>query len=442
MQIQLSDHFTYGKLFRFTLPSVVMMIFTSIYGVVDGFFVSNFIGKTTFAAVNFIWPLLMMLGAVGFMFGAGGSALVAKTLGEGDRERANKLFSLVVYVSIACGIVITTLGLIFIRPIVALLGAEGQMLEDAVTYGRVLLLTLTPFMLQMEFQSFFINAERPNLGLWVTVASGVTNMVLDALLVAVFPLGIIGAAMATALSQAVGGILSLIYFFCPQKSLLRLTKTRFYGKELLKACTNGSSELMSNISMSLVSMLYNFQLMKYAGEDGVAAYGVLMYVCMIFISIFIGYAIGTAPLIGYNYGAENHAELKNLVKKSNILIGICSVLMLGLSLVLAAPLSKLFVGYDPALFEMTRRAFYIFSFSFIFSGMAIFGSSFFTALNNGLISAFMSFMRTLVFQVAAVIFLPMVFDIDGIWYSIVVAELLAFVVTLTFMIGQRKRYHY
>ena len=442
MQIQLSDHFTYGKLFRFTLPSVVMMIFTSIYGVVDGFFVSNFIGKTTFAAVNFIWPLLMMLGAVGFMFGAGGSALVAKTLGEGDRERANKLFSLVVYVSIACGIVITTLGLIFIRPIVALLGAEGQMLEDAVTYGRVLLLTLTPFMLQMEFQSFFITAERPNLGLWVTVASGVTNMVLDALLVAVFPLGIIGAAMATALSQAVGGILSLIYFFCPQKSLLRLTKTRFYGKELLKACTNGSSELMSNISMSLVSMLYNFQLMKYAGEDGVAAYGVLMYVCMIFISIFIGYAIGTAPLIGYNYGAENHAELKNLVKKSNILIGICSVLMLGLSLVLAAPLSKLFVGYDPALFEMTRRAFYIFSFSFIFSGMAIFGSSFFTALNNGLISAFMSFMRTLVFQVAAVIFLPMVFDIDGIWYSIVVAELLAFVVTLTFMIGQRKRYHY
>ena len=442
MKIQLSDHFTYGKLFRFTLPSVVMMIFTSIYGVVDGFFVSNFIGKTTFAAVNFIWPLLMMLGAVGFMFGAGGSALVAKTLGEGDRDKANKLFSLIVYVSIACGVIITVLGLIFIRPIATLLGAEGQMLEDAVIYGRILLLTLTPFMLQMEFQSFFITAEKPNLGLWVTVASGVTNMALDALLVAVFPLGLVGAAMATALSQAVGGILSLIYFFCPQKSLLRLMKTRFYGRELLKTCTNGSSELMSNISMSLVSMLYNFQLMKYAGEDGVAAYGVLMYVCMIFISIFIGYSIGTAPLIGFNYGAENHAELKNLLKKSIVLIGISSILMLGMSLALATPLSKLYVGYDPSLFEMTKRAFYIFSFSFVFSGMAIFGSSFFTALNNGLISAFMSFMRALVFQVAAVIFLPMIFDIDGIWYSIVVAELLAFVVTVSFMIGQRKRYHY
>lgn len=442
MKIQLSDHFTYGKLFRFTLPSVVMMIFTSIYGVVDGFFVSNFIGKTTFAAVNFIWPLLMMLGAVGFMFGAGGSALVAKTLGEGDRDKANKLFSLIVYVSIACGVIITVLGLIFIRPIATLLGAEGQMLEDAVIYGRILLLTLTPFMLQMEFQSFFITAEKPNLGLWVTVASGVTNMALDALLVAVFPLGLVGAAMATALSQAVGGILSLIYFFCPQKSLLRLTKTRFYGRELLKTCTNGSSELMSNISMSLVSMLYNFQLMKYAGEDGVAAYGVLMYVCMIFISIFIGYSIGTAPLIGFNYGAENHAELKNLLKKSIVLIGISSIFMLGMSLALATPLSKLYVGYDPSLFEMTKRAFYIFSFSFVFSGMAIFGSSFFTALNNGLISAFMSFMRTLVFQTLAVILLPLIFGIDGIWYSIVVAELLAFAVTALFILGQRKRYHY
>lgn len=442
MQIQLSDHFTYKKLFRFTLPSVVMMIFTSIYGVVDGFFVSNFIGKTTFAAVNFIWPLLMMLGAVGFMFGAGGSALVAKTLGEGDREKANKLFSLVVYVSIGCGIVITVIGLIFIRPLVALLGAEGQMLEDAVTYGRFLLITLTPFMLQMEFQSFFITAEKPNLGLFVTVASGVTNMVLDALLVAVFPFGLVGAALATALSQAVGGILSLIYFSCPQKSLLRLTKTEFCGKELLKTCTNGSSELLSNISMSLVSMLYNFQLMRYAGEDGVAAYGVLMYVCMIFISIFIGYSIGTAPLIGYNYGSENHAELKNLVKKSGILITVCSFIMLALSLVLATPLSKIFVGYDSALFDMTQRAFFIFSFSFLFSGLAIFGSSFFTALNNGLISAFMSFMRTLVFQVAAVIVLPIAFGIDGIWYSIVIAELMAFTATLTFMIWQRKRYHY
>ena len=442
MQIQLSDHFTYGKLFRFTLPSVVMMIFTSIYGVVDGFFVSNFIGKTTFAAVNFIWPLLMMLGAVGFMFGAGGSALVAKTLGEGDRERANKLFSLVVYVSIACGIVITTLGLIFIRPIVALLGAEGQMLEDAVTYGRVLLLTLTPFMLQMEFQSFFITAERPNLGLWVTVASGVTNMVLDALLVAVFPLGIIGAAMATALSQAVGGILSLIYFLCPQKSLLRLTKTRFYGKELLKACTNGSSELMSNISMSLVSMLYNFQLMKYAGEDGVAAYGVLMYVNFVFISMFIGYVVGVAPIVSFHYGAGNTSELKSLLRKSIILISVSSLAMLAISEGLAYPFTRIFVSSNPELFDMTLRGFRIYSFSFLFAGFALFGSCFFTALNDGLTSAVISFLRTLIFQTSAVILLPLIWDLDGVWMSIIVAELMAVMVTVAFMIGKKKKYKY
>ncbi len=442
MKIQLSDHFTYGKLIRFTIPSIAMMIFTSIYGVVDGFFVSNFVGKAEFAAVNFIFPFLMILGAFGFMFGTGGSALVAKTLGEGDRERANRIFSLLVYVSIGVGVVISVLGIIFIRPVAALLGAEGEMLESCVIYGRIILATLVPFMLQMEFQSFFITAEKPKLGLAVTVASGVTNMVLDALLVAVFPMGLVGAALATALSQAVGGFVSLIYFMRPNTSLLRLTKTNFDGRALFRACTNGSSELMSNISMSLVSMLYNFQLMKYAGEDGVAAYGVLMYVSMIFMAIFIGYSIGTAPLIGYNYGAANHAEMKNLLKKSFIVIGITSVCMLGASILLASPMSKIFVGYDPELFTLTERGFYIYSFSFLFCGITIFGSSFFTALNNGLISAIISFLRTLVFQVAAVIILPLIFDMDGIWISIVVAELMAFAVTLCFILAQKKKYHY
>ena len=442
MKIQLSDHFTYGKLIRFTIPSIAMMIFTSIYGVVDGFFVSNFVGKAEFAAVNFIFPFLMILGAFGFMFGTGGSALVAKTLGEGDRERANRIFSLLVYVSISVGIVISVLGIIFIRPVAALLGAEGEMLESCVIYGRIILATLVPFMLQIEFQSFFITAEKPKLGFWVTVASGVTNMVLDALLVAVFSMGLVGAALATALSQAVGGIASLIYFMRPNTSLLKLTKANFDGRALLRACTNGSSELMSNISMSLVSMLYNFQLMKYAGEDGVAAYGVLMYVSMIFMAIFIGYSIGTAPLIGYNYGAANHSEMRNLLKKSFIIIGITSVCMLGASIMLASPMSQIFVGYDPELFALTERGFYIYSFSFLFCGVAIFGSSLFTALNNGLISAIISFLRTLVFQVAAVIILPLIFDMDGIWFSIVVAELMAFAVTLCYVVTQKKKYHY
>ena len=442
MKIQLSDNFTYGKLIRFTLPSIAMMIFTSIYGVVDGFFVSNFVGKTPFAAVNFIFPFIMLLGAVGFMFGAGGSALVAKTLGEGEKERANRLFSLIVYVSIASGIVLTILGLVFIRPVASMLGADGEMLENCVLYGRIILLATTPFMLQMEFQSFFITAERPNLGFIVTVAAGVTNMVMDALLVAVFDFGLVGAALATALSQTVGGFAGLIYFACPNKSLLKLTKTNFDGKALLKTCTNGSSELLSNISMSLVSMLYNYQLMKYAGEDGVAAYGVLMYVGMIFIAIFIGYSIGTAPLIGFNYGAENHAELKNLTKKSMILICTTSVCMLGLSFLLKSPLSKLFVGYDENLLALTERGFSIFAFSFLFTGIALFGSSFFTALNNGLISALISFLRTVVFQIAAVLLLPLIFDIDGIWISFVASELMASAVTLAFMLGLKKRYGY
>lgn len=442
MGIQLSDHFTYGKLLRFTLPSIIMMIFTSIYGVVDGFFVSNYVGKTPFAAVNFIMPFLMILGAFGFMFGTGGSALVAKTMGEGDKEKAVRQFSLFIYVSIICGIVVAVLGIIFIRPVAALLGAEGELLDNCVLYGRIILIAIPAYMLQQEFQSFLITAERPNMGLWVTVAAGVTNMVLDWLFVAVFKWGLVGAAVATAISQVIGGIIPLIYFCFPDKSILRLTKTKFDGGALLKACTNGSSELMSNISMSLVGMLYNVQLMNYAGENGVAAYGVLMYVNMIFIAAFIGYSIGTAPVIGFNYGAGNSRELKGLLKKSIIIISIFSVAMLIMGQVLAKPLALIFVSYDNDLLALTLRGFAIFSFSFLFAGMAIFGSSFFTALNNGLVSAVISFLRTLVFQIVAVIILPLIWEIDGIWMSVVVAEFMAVVVTVIFMIAMRKKYNY
>lgn len=442
MDIQLSDHFSYKRLLQFTLPSIAMMVFTSIYGVVDGYFVSNFVGKTSFAAINMIYPFLMILGAVGFMFGTGGSALVAKTLGEGKKKKANELFSLLVYVSIAVGIILAVIGIVSLRQVGSLLGAEGILLDECVVYGRVILLALPAFMLQMEFQSFMITAEKPQLGFWVTVGSGVTNMVLDALFVGVFRWGLVGAASATALSQFVGGIVPFVFFFRKNTSLLKLTRTSYDGKALLKACTNGSSELMSNISMSLVGMLYNLQLMKYAGEDGVAAYGVLMYVCMIFLAIFIGYSIGTAPIIGYHYGAGNHWELKSLLKKSFVIIGVCSVGMLILSEVLARPLSNLFVSYDQGLMELTLRGFVIYSFSFLFAGLAIYASSFFTALNNGLVSALISFLRTLVFQVLAVWFFPLIWGIDGIWISIVAAELMAVIVALVFLAVYRKRYHY
>jgi len=445
MNIQLSDHFTYKKLLRFTLPSVIMMIFTSIYGVVDGFFVSNFVGKTPFAAVNFIMPFLMILGALGSMLGAGGSALIGIALGEGNRDKANRLLSLFVNVTFFAGVVIAVLGIVFLRPIASLLGAEGTMLEDCVRYGRIILAALPAFMLQYEFQSFFVTAEKPQFGLAVTIASGVTNMVMDALLVGIFPLGLEGAAIATALSQLVGGGVSVIYFLRPNTSLLRilpLGKGRFEGRALFQACVNGSSELLSNISMSLVGMLYNIQLLKYAGEDGVAAYGVLMYVNFIFISVYIGYTIGTAPVISYHYGAGNTDELKSLLQKSVVILSICSVAMTVLGEVLAVPFSKLFVGYDANLLAMTVRGFRISSFAFLFSGIAIFGSAFFTALNNGLISALISFLRTLIFQTAAVMILPLIWEMDGIWFSIIAAEAMAVVVTVICLAINRKKYHY
>lgn len=440
--IQLSDHFTLPRLLRFTLPSIIMLVFTSIYGVVDGFFVSNYVGKTSFAAVNFIMPFLMILGCIGFMFGTGGGALIAKTIGEGKKEKANQIFSLLVIVSIICGIVLAAIGIIFIRPIASILGAEGQMLEDSVSYGRIILIAIPVFILQYEFQCLFVTAEKPKLGLYVTVAAGLTNVILDAVFVAVFPWGLKGAAAATALSQCVGGILPLIYFSRSNSSLLKLTKPKFDGKALLKTCTNGSSELMSNISASIVSMLYNIQLLAYAGENGVAAYGVLMYVNMIFQAVFLGYSVGTAPVISYHDGAQNYGELRGLLRKSLAILSVFAVAMFIFAAFLASPLSTLFVGYDLELLEITLRAFSIYSFSFLFSGFAIFGSSFFTALNDGLVSALISFMRTLVFQILLVLTFPLIWGIDGIWLSIVAAEMMAVVVTTLFIVGKRKKYHY
>lgn len=442
MRIQLSDHFDYKRLLRFTFPSMIMMVFTSLYSVVDGFFVSNFVGKTPFAAVNFIMPVLMILGSVGFMFGSGGSALVSKTMGEGEPEKARKFFSLFIYSTAVCGVILAVISYIFIRPLAALMGAEGEMLDNCVLYGRILLLSLPFYMLQFEFQSFFITAERPQMGLVVTVICGLANMVLDGLFMAVFSWGLVGAAAATAVSQMLGGLIPVLYFGRANAGTLRLTKTKIDGKALLKACTNGSSELMSNISMSIVGILYNLQLMRYAGENGIAAYGVLMYVNMIFLAIFIGYSTGVAPVVGYHYGAENHSELKGLLKKSYVIIGIFAVAMFGLAELLAGTLAGIFVGYDRELMEMTERAFMIYSVSFLFSGIAIYGSSFFTALNDGLTSALISFLRSLLFQVAAVIILPLIFGIDGIWFSVVAAELVAAVMTVLFIAAKRKKYRY
>lgn len=443
-RIQLSDHFTYGRLIRFTLPSIGMMIFMSIYGVVDGFFVSNYAGKTPFAAINLIYPLLSIFSTVGFIFGTGGSALVAKAFGEGDREKGNRYFSLFVYVCLVLGAIFAVVGILFVPYAATALGATGAMRDDAVLYARIILASLPMNVLQYLFQSFMVTAEKPMLGLWITVSSGMTNMVLDAVLVTLLPqeYKLAGAAVATAMSQVVGGLVPLIYFSRKNSSILRLGKTKYDGRAIWKACTNGSSEFMSNISMSLVGMLYNLQLIKYAGEDGVAAYGVMMYVSMIFAAVFIGYSIGTAPVIGFHDGAQNHDELHGLLRKSLIMIGLFGIGMIAAAELLAVPLSRIFVGYDPELMALTVSGFRIFGLSFGFMGFAIFFSSFFTALNDGITSAIISFLRTLVFQCAAVIILPMLWGIDGVWISIVVAEFMAVVLGAIFLIAKRKKYHY
>ena len=442
MKIQLSDHFTYGRLLKFTFPSIVMMVFTSIYGVVDGIFVSNFAGKTPFAAINLIMPYLMLTSVLGFMVGTGGTALISMTLGMGDRKKANEIFSLLTWVCIIGGIVLTALSMVFMRPVAILLGATGQMLEDCVTYGMIVQLALTAYILQYAFQSFCVTAEKPNLSLTMMVVAGVCNILLDALFVAVFRWGLVGAAVATTIAQITGAIIPIVYFICPNSSLLRLGKCRFDGKALLCTFTNGASELMSNLSMSLVSMLYNLQLMAWAGEDGIAAYGVIMYVNFAFMSVYIGFVIGAAPLVGYNHGADNRPELKNIFRKSLILLGAFSLVMTLLAEVTSAPLSKIFVGYDPKLYEITVRGFRIYSLSFLLCGFNLFGSSLFTALNNGLISAVISFFRTLICQIAAVMLLPLVLELDGIWLSIVVAEFAALVLTVICFAKYRKRYHY
>lgn len=442
MKIQLSDHFTYKKLIRFVLPSIIMMIFTSIYGVVDGLFVSNFVGKTAFAAINLIMPFLMGLSALGFMIGTGGSAIVAKTLGEGKKARANEYFSMLVCVTAIGGILISIAGCILIRPVSEFLGAEGTLTDNCVLYGRILFLSLTPFMLQNVFQSFFVTAEKPKLGLYVTIAAGCTNIVLDFLFIAVFRWGIAGAAIATAASEYMGGLLPVLYFSRKNRSLLRLGKTRFDGRILLKTCTNGSSELMTNLSMSVVNALYNFQLIRFAGADGVAAYGTIMYVNFIFIAIFLGYSIGSAPITGYHYGAGNHGELKNLFKKSLTLVTLWGMGLALAAQLLASPLANVFVGYDRELFAMTSHGFRLYRLSFLICGFNIYASSFFTALSDGAVSAAISFLRTLVFQLAVVLLLPLLLGIDGVWLAVTVAEGMTLLVTMTFFVRKRERYHY
>lgn len=442
MKIQLSDNFTYGKLIKFTLPTIFMMIFTSIYVVVDGLFVSNVVGSDAFAAVNLIIPAIMVCGTVGFMIGAGGGALVSKIIGEGNNKKAKEIFSMLIYLLIIVGAILSVIGFMFIEPISKALGAEGIILEYCVTYGRILIVGLVPYLLQNAFQSFLVVAEKPTMGLIISIIAGITNMVLDLLLIAVFDMGVVGAALATCISQVVGGIVPLIYFIMKNKSPLRLGKAKLDFTAIGQSCLNGSSEMFTNLSMSIVNMLYNFQLMKYAGANGIVAFGVIMYVSFIFNSVYIGYSMGITPVVGYHYGADNKNELKSLLKKSCVLILIASLILTGVAILSSEVLAKIFVSYDVELLKLTTNAIRIFVLSYIISGFNIFASAFFTGLNNGKVSGAISFLRSFVFQVIMIFTLPLLFDINGLWMSVIFAELLALIVSIACFSKNKARYEY
>ncbi len=442
MPIKLSDHFTYRKLLRFTLPSIIMMVISSIYSVVDGLFVSNLIGDLALSSVNIVFPVAMIVGSFGFMLGTGGSAIVARTMGEGDQEQANRYFSMIILAVVLLGVVLSTFCVIYTEPIARFAGASDALIEDCIVYGRILLAGSVPFMLQTSFQSFFVVAEKPQMGLALSIAAGVTNMVLDYVLIAVCGLGIAGAAIATVLGYCVGGVLPLLYFLHPKRKGMRLTRTRFYGKQLLHACANGSSELLSNISSSVVGILYNLQLMRLIGEAGVAAYSVMMYVDFVFIAAFLGFSIGSAPIVSYHYGAANQTELKNVFRKSMVVILCTSLAMVVLSELLSRPLSSAFVGYNAELLDMTVHGFRLFALCYLFAGINIYASSFFTALCNGALSALISFLRSLLLRGGMVLLMPLLFDLDGIWAAVTVAEGLAAIVSVGLLYAMRKRYQY
>ena len=442
MKIELSEHFTYKKLIKFTLPTIVMMIFTSIYGVVDGVFISNVAGSNSFASINLIMPVIMIIGTIGFMIGTGGSAIISKTLGEGNKEEANRQFSMLIYLEIIVGVIFTIIAIIFLRPIAKMLGATEEMMGDCLTYGRILLFGMTSFILQNSFQSFMVVAEKPRFGLAISVAAGITNIVLDFLLIYVFRLGVAGAAIATVTSQVVGAIIPLVYFSKKNNTMLKIGKTKFKLSTIIKTCTNGSSEMVTNLSMSLINILFNMQLMKFAGANGVSAYGIIMYVGFLFVGTYMGYSVGTAPIIGYHYGAGNKEELKSLLSKSLKLLGVVAIIMTGLAEILSKPLASIFVSYDKELLELTINALRLYSLSYIISWFNIFASSFFTALNNGLVSALISFLRTLVFQVAMILILPAIWGINGIWISVACAEILSLFISIMFFIKNKKKYEY
>lgn len=443
MEIKLSDRFTYPKLLRFTIPTMLMILCTSSYGIVDGVFISNFAGVTDFSAVNLMFPFIYGAATLGYMFGSGGNAVIAKLLGEKDDCGANRAFSMIVLSGLFLGVITAAVMYVLTPSFARSVGAAGALYESAVKYAKICFLFTPPFILQTMFLSFFIAAGKPKLSLYVNIVSGVINIFFDWLFIAEFNLGVEGAASATGLGQLSGAVIPLIYFIRKNSSLLKLTaKFKFNGKILGLTCANGSSEMVTNLSMSIVNTLYNAALIETAGEPGPAAYGVVLYLNFLFAAIFLGYSQGSAPIVSYDYGARNVSELQNITKKSLTLMLSLGVFCTAFAYFVSPPFARVFCAGNPELYELAVHGSQIFAFSYLLSGFNIWASAFFTALSNGLISALLSFLRLFVFQIGCILILPRIFGLSGIWASIAVAEVLAAVPAAVCLFACRNKYGY
>lgn len=441
MTNSIAQKFNVFTLLKFAFPTMVMMVFMSLYTIVDGIFVSRLVGSNALSAVNIVYPVISLLIACGIMLSTGGSAIVARQMGEKREQEARENFSMLAVVSVLTGIVILVLGLMFLEPICRILGGTPVLLEDCKIYLGVLLGFGPLTMLQMLFQTFFVTAGKPGLGLGLTLTGGVVNMVLDYVFMGPMQMGVLGAALATGLGQAIMAVAGVVYFL-KVKGNLYFVKPVFRGNILLQSCGNGSSEMVSNLSTAVVTFLFNITMLKLAGEDGVAAITIVLYGQFLFTALYLGFSMGVAPVVSFNYGNQNHAQLKRIYK---ICIGFIlgsSVFILGIALLFSEPIVGIFTGEENHTYELAVEGFFQFSFNYLFAGINIFASALFTSLSNGKISAIISFCRTFVFITVSIVLLPRVMGITGVWLSVPLAELVTLFISITYLKGQKEVYHY
>lgn len=418
------------------------MVFMSLYTMVDGVFVSRFAGTAALSAVNIVYPMVSVVVAVGVMLATGGSAIIAKRMGEGKPEQARQNFSYLILAGVLIAVGMAALALVFLKPLLHLLGARGALFELCYAYALPLVFFIPSGILQMLFQTLLVTAGRPMLGLTVTVLGGVANIVLDYLFIVPLQMGIAGAAIATGIGFSIPAVFGLLYFALRRSGPLCFVRPKGGGKMLLRCCANGSSEMVTNMSTAVTTFLFNLLMMRYAGEDGVASITIVLYTQYLMTAVYMGYATGTAPVFSFHHGSRNGEQLRRLFRISMGFIALCSVATFALALVFAKQVVVIFTPAGSPVFEMALYGFRLFSGSFLFAGVGIFASAMFTAFSDGKVSAAISFLRTFAFIVLALLLLPLAMGLDGVWLAVPLAEVLGFGVSLFFLYRKKKRYCY